>query len=77
MGSHRRRARGAGDKGQFLIYLTPSELETLTGYKRPADQARWLDRNGVPFTMNARGRPVVRKDMDKTAVATPELGTVR
>lgn len=60
-----------------MIYLTPAELETLTGYKRPADQARWLERQGVPFTMNSRGRPVVRKDMDKSAVTAPELGTVR
>jgi hypothetical protein len=60
-----------------MIYLTQQELETRTGYKRPADQARWLDRQGVPFTTNARGRPVVRKDMDKTSVSAPELGTVR
>lgn len=63
-------------KDSSLIYLTPDELEVLTGYKRPADQARWLDRNGVPYITNARGRPVVRKDMDKTAVAEPELGPV-
>jgi hypothetical protein len=60
-----------------VIYLTPAELETLTGYKRPADQARWLERNGVPFTLNARQRPVVRKDMDKTTVSEPVLGHVR
>lgn len=60
-----------------VIYLTPGELETLTGYKRAADQARWLDRNGVPYVTNSRGRLVVRKDMDKTTVSEPELGPVR
>lgn len=59
-----------------MIYLTPAELETLTGYKRPADQARWLERNGVPYITNARGRPVVRADMDKTTVTEPALGPV-
>ena len=58
-------------------FLDDDDLRRLTGYKRPADQARWLERQGVPFTMNARGRPVVRKDMDKTAVTAPELGAVR
>lgn len=60
----------------LVIYLSPEELLTLTGYKRPADQARWLDRNGVPYITNARGKLVVRADMDKTAVAEPELGPV-
>lgn len=60
-----------------MIYLTPDELEILTGYKRPADQARWLERQGVPFSLNARGRPVVRRDMDKTATTDFELGPVR
>lgn len=60
-----------------MIYLEPAELVVLTGYKRPADQARWLERNGVPFMKNARGFPVVRRDMDKTTVSEPELGPVR
>jgi hypothetical protein len=65
-----------GHKAKCVIYLTDAELERLTGYKRPADQARWLERNGVPFTKNARGRPVVRHDMDKTATTAFELGPV-
>lgn len=60
-----------------MIYLTPEELETLTGYKQSASQARWLERQGVPFVRNARGFPVVRRDMDKTTVSEPELGPVR
>lgn len=60
-----------------MIYLTPGELEILTGYKRPADQARWLEQNGVPFTKNSKGRLVVRKDMEKSSIREPELGPVR
>ena len=44
-------------------FLSPADLETLTGYKRPADQARWLEEHGVPATINARGRPVVARDL--------------
>jgi hypothetical protein len=60
-----------------MIYLSPEEMEVRTGYKRSADQIRWLIRKGIPHSVNARGEPVVRKDMDKTAVAEPELGPVR
>lgn len=60
-----------------MIYLTPEELFTLTGYRRAADQIAWLERNGVPHVVNSRKRPVVRKDMDKTTVSEPELGPVR
>lgn len=59
-----------------MIYLNAEERETLTGYKRSADQIRWLERNGVPHSVNSRGEPVVRKDMDKTTVSEPELGPV-
>lgn len=59
-----------------VIFLEPAELVVLTGYKRSADQIRWLERNGIPFTVNRLNRPVVRKDMDKSAVGEPELGPV-
>ena len=57
-------------------YLDDADLERLTGYVRPADQARWLDRNGIPYIRNAKGRLVVRRDMGKTALPEPELGPV-
>ena len=57
------------------MFLTPDELVTLTGYKRPADQVRWLERNGVPHWINAQGRPVVRQDMRQPSNA-PQLGHV-
>ena len=57
-------------------FLDDADLLRLTGYKRPADQARWLEEHGIPFTRNSRGQIVVRRDMDKTTVSEPELGPV-
>jgi hypothetical protein len=56
-------------------FLSADDLILLTGYKRPADQARWLEEHGIPFTINARGRPVVPRDM-ATQRKEPTLGLV-
>lgn len=56
-------------------FLDDDDLKRLTGYKRPADQARWLDDNGIPFRRNSRGKVVVRVDFAE-AVSEPELGPV-
>jgi hypothetical protein len=31
------------------MFLTPQELEQLTGYQKPSAQARWLTRERLPF----------------------------
>jgi hypothetical protein len=36
-----------------------SELESLTGYRKPALQRRWLLENGYSFDVRADGRPSV------------------
>lgn len=41
------------------MFLTPTDLSTLTGYSRCSAQARWLRRHGYKFTVNALGAPVV------------------
>ena len=41
------------------MFLTPSEIETLTGYEMPAWQRRWLDSHGWRYEKSASGRPVV------------------
>ena len=56
-------------------FLDPAEMVILTGYKRPADQIRWLERQRIPHTVNRLNRPVVRRDLE-TQVAEPELGPV-
>lgn len=56
-------------------FLDPDELQTLTGYKRAADQIRWLEQKGVPHMVNRLNRPVVRRDLE-TQLAEPELGRI-
>ena len=56
-------------------FLDDGDLLRLTGYKRGADQIRWLDDNGIPFVVNRLGKPVVRRDMSETA-SEPELGPI-
>lgn len=58
-------------------FLDDADLYRLTGYIKPSKQIEWLERNGIPHTVNARGRPAVRLDMDKSAVHALELGPVR
>ena len=41
------------------MFLTPADLERLTGYVRHSAQVRWLQRHGWRFTVNALGEPVV------------------
>lgn len=43
------------------LFLTPGEMEELTGYKRSLQQARWLDEHGWIFTQNANNRPIVTR----------------
>lgn len=41
------------------MFLSPADVEALTGRKQPAAQRRWLARNGVRFYVRADGRPAV------------------
>jgi hypothetical protein len=42
-------------------WLNAEEVRELTGLKRWSAQARALSRIGVPFTLNAQGRPLVER----------------
>lgn len=53
------------------IFLTADELEQLTGYERPADQARWLRLRAWVFEVNAQRRPIVLR-----AYAEGRLGVI-
>jgi hypothetical protein len=44
------------------MFLTPADLESLTGYRRPSAQVRALRRMGVEHWVRPDGRPVVRAD---------------
>lgn len=41
------------------MFLTTSEIRTLTGRVQHSAQVRWLRRQGFRFTVNALGDPVV------------------
>ena len=41
------------------MFLTDAELAKLTGRAKPSAQIRELERQGIPHTVNAAGRPVV------------------
>ena len=43
------------------MFLTPSELETLTGYAQNGRQRRWLDSHQWRYESAANGRVVVSR----------------
>lgn len=57
--------------------MPPAEVELLTGYRMPSKQIAFLKRNGIPFLINAAGKPVVPADvLNKRSPTRPELGPV-
>ncbi len=38
------------------MFLTDFDLQSLTGYKRPAEQRRWLTSHGWAFEIRADGK---------------------
>ena len=40
-----------------MMFITPEELAELTGYRRNADQRRWLKSHGWKFVESARFYP--------------------
>jgi hypothetical protein len=41
------------------VFLSPEDVEALTGYRKPALQRRWLVANGYRFDVRADGRPAL------------------
>jgi len=39
------------------MFLTPDEVQELTGYKYPSKQIQWLQREGFAFRVAADGKP--------------------
>lgn len=44
-----------------MMFITPEELAELTGYRRNADQRRWLKSHGWKFVESANGKPIVAR----------------
>jgi hypothetical protein len=45
----------------MTMFLTDDEIHELTGYKRNADQRRWLTARGWRFEVSAGGKPIVSR----------------
>jgi len=41
------------------LVISTADIEELTGYVRPAEQIKWLQRHGWVHEVNRRGHPVV------------------
>jgi hypothetical protein len=45
------------------MFLTPTELHALTGYRRPSAQIRWLRSHGIEPFVSALGQVQVTHDI--------------
>jgi hypothetical protein len=43
------------------LFLVPEEVETLTGFKSPGRQCRWLHEKGWRFVQSGSGRPIIAR----------------
>lgn len=59
----------------MALFLTPDELHDLTGYKRHADQRRWLSDRAWTFETAATGRPVVARSFAESRLGAPDRAT--
>jgi hypothetical protein len=41
------------------MFLAETDVQSLTGYRRPSAQIRWLRQHGWRFAVNALGKPAV------------------
>jgi hypothetical protein len=65
------------------MFLTPEQLEDLTGLTQPAAQLRWLRKNGIEAYERADGKPRVpaaqfkREKPVPGGVSQPDFGALR
>ena len=52
------------------LTLSPDQLCELTGYKRGAEQARWLKENGFKFRLDRLGKPRVDRTHYETKMGS-------
>lgn len=63
-----------------MMFLTVAELVELTGYRRPAEQMKALDRLGIAYVppSGRRRHPLVRADVvGSTAQREPKWDALR
>lgn len=64
---------------ESTLFLTPEEVEQLTGFRAPARQVAWLRDKGWRFEINGNRRAIVaRKYAEKMlGCGTPEESSYR
>jgi len=53
----------------IALFVTDAELQELTGYRRHADQRRWLKARGWRFEVSASGKPIVSRQHAETMLS--------
>ena len=49
------------DAASSSFFLLAGEVETLTGYKLPAHQTKWLSAKGWRFELNGNRKPIIAR----------------
>jgi hypothetical protein len=57
-------------------FLSDEDLRTLTGYVRTCKQIEFLEREGIPYRLNAKRKPVVSRNLASKPLPEFELGPV-
>jgi len=55
------------------MFISDAELEILTGYKRGAEQCKWLTNNGWVFAVDAHGKPRVAVEYFRHRMVSKEI----
>lgn len=58
-------------------FLDDDDLHRLTGYVRVHKQIEYLEKQRIPYRINAKGRLVVRRNLSEKPLPDFELGPVR
>jgi hypothetical protein len=57
------------------MFLTDTDLQSLTGYKRPAEQRRWLTSHGWAFEVRGDGKNRVLLEEARAKMVTRQTAS--
>lgn len=63
-------SKHSGTQEFDAMFLSEIDLQSLTGYKRPGDQRRWLASHGWAFEIRADGKNVVLHEEARARMLT-------
>lgn len=59
------------------LFISDDEIRELTGYRRNADQRRWLTAHGWRFEVSAIGKPIVSRQHAESMLSGKKDETAR